>query len=141
MRFITGLFTYTFTLTHRILRKLESVKYFDKTEKGEIAALRGLNRLLGEKRAIARLFLLRHPPLVFPIALLSGTERAIGKIKRDIGQNKRDIGTTERAIGFTKGAIIFISALRLAKKIAKKTSPDGFFSRLNAGIERPKDSR
>ena len=64
-------------------------------------------RPFSEKRKQSRFFLgliqfFRYPVSFFPIALLRGTKRDIGKIKRAIVQIKREIISTKRALVATK---------------------------------------
>ncbi len=130
--------SYTFTLTKRVLRFFEGVKNLDKTKKGENGATRGLNVLSGEKRAPPRHLFLRSPPPHFSrYPILRETKRDIGKIKRDIGRTERAIVSTERDIISTKRAIVFAKTRRFPKKITKKSSRDGLFSHLKAGVARP----
>ena len=102
--------------------------------------MRGLNMPLDEKRATVRHFLLLHPLLVFPIALLRENKRDIGKIKRAIGRIERAIGFARMDSLFAKGAFISARARRFPEKIQKKSSPNGLFSHLQAGVARPKES-
>lgn len=101
--------------------------------------MRDLNRLLGEKGATIRHFLLRYPHLVFPIALLRGIKRDIGENKRGIFSNKRAIVPNKRAIVFAKRGLIFADARRFPKFFGKKSFSDGLFSHLKAGKARPKE--